>query len=356
MVADPSIAAEQATPSTPPGGLPLLDTAEGRTGAHQLVAALRGARQVTAVCHENPDADTIGAAIAIALIAERLGAQAEVVSVDGLPPSCAFLPLVDRIRRRPELEPGLAVVCDAASLDRVGRITTEDADWLSRATLVNIDHHVSNTGWGAVNVVDPDAAATCQVIAELLPLLDVVPDSAIATALLAGIVRDSQGFSDAATSPRTLRVVAGLMEAGASLALVQRHILHELPYPTLALWGLMLHGIGERMGGQIVHTTLRPEMLRQTGTQQHDADGVAEFMARVRGARITLLFRELGPSATRVSVRTADGVDAISVASRFGGGGHARRSGFIVERPLAETRDEVLAACEEVLGQGDSIP
>jgi nanoRNase/pAp phosphatase (c-di-AMP/oligoRNAs hydrolase) len=139
------------------------------------------------------------------------------------------------------------------------------------------------------------------------------------------------------------------METGASLATVQRRILHELPYPTLALWGRMLAGIGERMGGQIVHTTLLPEMLSQTETQQHDADGVAEFMARVRGARITLLFRQLPGDATRVSVRTADGVDAIAVAAPFAGGGHARRSGFIVQQPLERTRDEVLAVSERIL-------
>ncbi|HYN64764.1 MAG TPA: bifunctional oligoribonuclease/PAP phosphatase NrnA [Candidatus Limnocylindrales bacterium] len=328
--------------------------AEGQIDAQQVAAALRGARRVTAICHENPDADTIGSAIAIALIATRLGAEAEVVSVDGMPGSCAFLPLVDSVRPRPELEPDLAIVCDAATLDRVGRITVEAADWLQRATLVNIDHHRTNTAWGALNLVDPDAAATCQVIAELLPLLGVEPDAEIATALLAGIVRDSQGFSDAATSPRTMRVVARLMEAGASLASVQRHILHELPYPTLALWGQMLGGVDERMGGQIVYTTLLPEMLRQTGTQQHDADGVVEFMARVKGARITLLFRDLPPGATRVSIRTVDGVDAIAIARQFGGGGHARRSGFVVERPTLETRADVLAASERVLR--DSIP
>ena len=319
------------------------------TDAQSLAEALRDARRVTAICHENPDADTIGAAIAMALIAAKLGAESEVVSVDPLPGSCAFLPLADQVRRLPELEPDLAVVCDAASLERVGRITTEAADWLARATLVNIDHHVTNAGWGRLNLIDPDAAATCQVVADLLPLLEVEPDEPIATALLAGIVRDSQGFADGATSPRTLRVVARLMESGASLATVQRRILHDLPYPTLALWGLMLASIGERMGGQVVHTTLLPDMLERTGTQQHDADGVAEFMARVQGARITLLFRELGPAATRVSIRTVDGVDAIAVARPFGGGGHARRSGFILDRPVSDVRTDVLATCEQVL-------
>jgi bifunctional oligoribonuclease and PAP phosphatase NrnA len=332
----------------------LIDLARGRADAQQVARALSDAQRVTAICHENPDADTVGAAIAIALIAERLGSSAEVVSVDGIPGSCAFLPLVDRVRRAPELEPDLAVICDAATLERVGRITEEAAGWLREARLVNIDHHASNTGWGELNLVEPDAAATCQVIAELLPLLGVEPDADIATALLAGIVRDSQGFADSATTPRTLRVVARLMEAGASLASVQRRILHELPYPTLALWGLMLAGIGSRLDGRIVHATLRMAMLGETGTQQDDADGVVEFMARVRGAQITLLFRELGPSTTRVSVRTVEGVDAISLARQFGGGGHLQRSGFVVEREAGAIREEVLAACERALLGGSA--
>jgi len=334
----------------------VIERGDGHTAAQRVATALTRARRVTAICHQNPDADTIGSAIAIALIARRLGAESEVVSADGLPGSCAFLPLVDEVHRRPQLEPDLAVVCDAATLDRVGSVTTEAASWLERAQLVNIDHHVTNTGWGALNLVDPQAAATCEVIAELLPLLGVEPDSEIATALLTGIVRDSQGFADGATSPRTLRIAALLMEAGASLPNVQRRILHEMPYPTLALWGRILAGVGERLDGQVVHATLTLEMLRATGTEQHDADGSVEFMARARGALVTLLFRELGPAATRVSVRTVEGVDATAVAQTFGGGGHARRSGFIVEQWVEQTRDEVLAACERLLQSGAATP
>lgn len=334
----------------------MIERGDGHSAAQRVADALSRASRVTAICHQNPDADTIGAAVAIALVARRLGAASEVVSVDGLPGSCAFLPLVDQVHRRPQLEPDLAVVCDAATLDRVGSITTEAAAWLERAQLVNIDHHVTNSAWGGLNLVDPAAAATCEVIADLLPLLGIEPDPEIATALLTGIVRDSQGFSDGATSPRTLRVAAGLMEAGASLPDVQRRILHEMPYSTLALWGRILGGVGERLDGQVVHATLTLEMLRETSTAQHDADGSVEFMARARGALVTLLFRELGPGATRVSVRTTEGVDATDVARAFGGGGHARRAGFIVEQWVEQTRADVLAACEGLLKSGAATP
>ena len=317
---------------------------DGRSSIGDVADAFRIARRITALCHENPDADTIGAAIAVSLIGERLGAETEIVSVDRPAPLFAFLPRIEEVRRRPRLEPDLAVVCDAATLERVGRIAVEEAEWLSRARLVNIDHHVSNDGFGALNLVDPRAAATCEVVARLALELEIELDGELATALLTGIVRDSHGFSDAATSGDTLRMAATLVDAGAPLAQIHRYVLAELPYQTMALWGRMLNEIGHRHDGRIVYTVLTQRMLDETGTVQHDADGVVEFMARAKGAEITVLLREVGPDATRVSIRTTDAVDATEIAAAFGGGGHARRAGCTISMAPAQALDEVLTA------------
>jgi bifunctional oligoribonuclease and PAP phosphatase NrnA len=316
--------------------------------------ALRTAKRVTAICHENPDADTIGAAIAVRLIAERLGAEAEVVSADPIPPLFAFLPAIEDVRPRPTLRPDLAVVCDAATLERVGRIARDEADWFSRAKLLNIDHHISNNWFGHLNLVDHQAAATCQVIAErLLPALNLAPDAAIATALVAGIVRDTQGLSDLSTSAATLRAVALLVEAGAPLATIHRKILGDHPYQMMALWGRLLASMEELLGGRIVHTTLTPEMLGETGAAQHDADGIAEFMGTVHGTQISILFRQLGPTTTRVSLRTSAEVDATRIATRFGGGGHARRAGGKLGLPVDRVREDLLQISQEILsGRG----
>jgi phosphoesterase RecJ-like protein len=315
----------------------------------EVAEALRGARRISAICHENPDADTIGAAVAVAIIGERLGAEAEIVSADGIPPVFGFLPHVERVHRRPMLEPDLAVVCDAATLERVGRIAREQADWFARARLLNIDHHVSSNLFGDINLVDARAAATCEVLARVVEELGIELDAELATALLTGIVRDSQGFADRATSGETLRVAATLVDAGAPLADIHRVILSELPYPTMALWGKMLAGVGEVADGRVVYTTLTLDMLKQTGTEQHDADGLAEFLARAKGAEVTLLLRELGPAETRVSIRTAESVDATTIASAFGGGGHARRAGCTVHEHLDRAVPLVVEASRNAL-------
>jgi phosphoesterase RecJ-like protein len=318
----------------------------------EVAAALRQAHRITAICHENPDGDTLGAAIAIALIADRLGIPSEIVSVDAPEPAYAFLPRFAEIRRRPRLAPDVAVVCDAATLGRVGRLLTDESAWFADVRIVNVDHHASSDYFGEVNLVDEGAAATCEVVAHLVPALGLTLDVDLATSLLAGIVRDSHGFADAATTAATLRVSADLVDAGAPLAAIHRHVHGDIPYPKLALWGRILATVDTDESGRIVLAWLTQAMLDETRTRQHDADGVVEFMARTKGADVSILLREVKDGSTRVSLRTTNVVDAIEVARRFDGGGHSRRAGFVVPAPVERARADVMRACLESLRNG----
>lgn len=316
----------------------------------QAAAAIRNARAITAVCHENPDADTVAAALAIAYVGGLLGKETEVVSADGIPPNLHFLPGAEAVRHRPELAADLVVTCDAATLERVGPLMRHRDDLWSGSTLLNLDHHRTNTRFADINMVDPDAAATCQVLAELLPVLEVVLDAPLATLLLTGIVRDTQGFSEPATAPTTLELAADLTRAGAPLAEIQRRVLGALPIQTLQVWGRLLASAIADMGGRVIYTILTPQMLHETGAKQHDADGVVEFIARSTDAEVVLLLRQLPDSATRVSIRSAGPVDATLIAGAFGGGGHASRAGFITERPAVSVLPSLLEATRRLLG------
>jgi phosphoesterase RecJ-like protein len=315
---------------------------------------LRSAERISVFCHENPDGDTLGAAIAIALAAERIGKDSEVVSGDPPPPFLSFLPGVERVVRTPSLEPDVAVVVDAGELSRIGPVVTERADWFARARIANIDHHVSNPGYGDAVWIDPEAAATCEMVTLLLAELGVPLDASLATALMAGIVQDTHTFAHPNVTPRTLRVAAELLEAGASLAAVNRAVYADKPFSTLALWGLMLAGVGQRADGRIVHASMSSAMLATTGEQPTAAEGFVDLLASTRLADITILFKEVGPSETRVSVRTSARADAVAVAAAFGGGGHPRASGCTVVTALDAARDLVLAEAERELARGDA--
>ena len=315
---------------------------------------LRGADRISTFCHENPDGDTLGAAIAIALAAERLGKQAEVVSVDPPPPFLTFLPGVERVRRTPELEPDVAVVVDAGELSRIGPVIKERADWFARARIVNIDHHVSNPGYGAAAWIDPQAAATCEMVTLLLTELGVQLDVDLATVLMAGIVQDTHTFAHPNTTAQTLRVAAQLIEAGAPLAAVNRAVYADKPFSTLALWGLMLAGVEQLAGGRIVHAAMTSAMLATTHEQPTASEGFVDLLGSTRTADVNILFKEVGPAETRVSVRTSSRADAVALCAAFGGGGHPRAAGCTIDRALPEARDLLLAEAERELIRGDA--
>jgi phosphoesterase RecJ-like protein len=321
---------------------------------NEVVALLRGAQRITAICHENPDADTLGAAIAIAMAAERMGKQVEVVSGDPPPPFLAFLPRIEQVRRAPALEPDVAVVVDAGDLARTGSVATDHADWLARARIANIDHHVSNPGFGHANWVDPSAAATCEMVALLLPELGVALDAGLATVLLAGIVQDTHTFAHPNATPRTLRVAAELVEAGAELSRINRAVYADKPYSTLALWGMMLAGIGQRCDGRIVFASMTTQMLKEVAESPTASEGFVDLLGSTKAADINVLFKQVEEESTRVSVRTTERADAVAITAAFGGGGHARAAGCTVAAALDVARERVLAECERELARADA--
>jgi bifunctional oligoribonuclease and PAP phosphatase NrnA len=323
-------------------------------GREEVVAAIRETDRLTAICHENPDADTLGAALALRFAAERLGKTAEVVAADGVPPFLESLPGAAEVRRAPTLEPDLAVVVDGP-LSRTGAVARDHEGWLARARIANVDHHVSNDGTAAVATwIDPEAAATCEMVAELVPALGVEIDRDIATVLAAGIVQDTHTFSHPNATPRTLRVMADLVTAGAPLSALHRAIYADKPFSTLALWGRMLAGIGQRREGRIVHAAQTVDMLTATGSPATATEGFVDLLASTRDGDITVLFKETDPSHVRASVRTTARADAVAITSAFGGGGHARAAGCSLDLPLPAATEALLAECERELDRADA--
>jgi len=319
-----------------------------------VMTAIREASRITAICHENPDADTLGAALALRFAAARLGKDAEVVAADGVPPFLAGLPGASEVRRAPALDPDVAVVLDGP-LSRTGAVVRDCGEWLSRARVVNIDHHVSNDGSEvSAAYVDANAAATCEMVALLLPDLGVEIDTEIATVLAAGIVQDTHTFSHPNATPATLRVMADLVTAGAPLSALHRAIYADKPFGTLALWGRMLNGIGQRRSGRIVHASQTLAMLAETGSDPTATEGFVDLLASTKDCDITVLFKEAEPAHVRVSVRTTARADAVAITSAFGGGGHARAAGCSLDVVLADAVGRVLDECERELDRADA--
>jgi phosphoesterase RecJ-like protein len=312
-----------------------------------VVERIRGARRVLAVSHENPDADTLGATLGVARLIERFGGAADPVCTDPVPPLYDFLEGVERFRTDPDpaTDYDLLVVSDCATLERVGAVGERHRDLFDRLPRVVIDHHASNDALGEADWIEPQAAATCELVALLAVCLGVplTSDPALASALMAGIVMDTATFAHPNATPRTLAVSAALVEAGAPLSDISRRLYRSKPASQLRLFGRVLDRLETYDEGLVVASTLLDADLEATGTEPPQSEGIIDLLAQAEDAEVAILFKEAG-EATRISVRTKPGgVDATVLTGLFGGGGHARAAGATVPLPVDRARDAVLA-------------
>jgi phosphoesterase RecJ-like protein len=318
--------------------------------------AIAAARHALVACHENPDADTLGAALGIAWIVEHHGGRATLISTDPVPRLYSFLEGMDRFQTDPEPngDYDLLVVCDCGSLDRLGPVRERHRELFERLPRVLVDHHASNTDAGPRDWVDPLAAATCEMVALLAARLDVpldAGDGALAAALMGGIVMDTSTFAHPNSTQRTLAVAAALVAAGAPLSEISRRLYRSKPDAQLRLFGRVLDRLEVTDGGRVIHSSLGDADLAATGTLGAHSEGLIDLLAQSDTAEVAILFKEQGPNATRVSVRTKPGgVDATVLTGAFGGGGHARAAGATVDAPLPEARRRFLAEAERLAG------
>ncbi len=321
--------------------------------------AIGAARNVLVATHENPDADTLGAALGIAWIVEHHGGRATLVSTDPVPPLYAVLEGFDRVQTDPDPHAGydLLVVCDCGSLDRLGAVRERHAELFERLPRVLVDHHASNTDGSGRDWVDPNAAATCEMVTLLAARLGVPLDAhggALAAALMAGIVMDTSTFAHPNSTPRTLAVAAALVAAGAPLSEISRRLYRSKPDSQLRLFGRVLDRLEVTDGGRVIHSSLGDADHAATGTISAHSEGLIDLLAQSETAEVAILFKEAGPSSTRVSVRTKPGgVDATVLTGAFGGGGHARAAGATVDAALPEARQRVLAEAERLASNVD---
>lgn len=323
-----------------------------------VVEMLRRGKRVLTICHENPEADALGSALAIAMLVEANGGVATPVCADAMPTMYQFMPGMDRFRREPDpaMDYDLLVVGDCGELERIGPVLESHRDLFSRIPILDIDHHKSNPRFGAVDWVDAASSATCEMVTLLawrmgIPLT--AGEGMMATALAGGVIMDTGNFQHPNVTPRTLVVSAALREAGAPLSELARRLYRSKPNSQLLLFGRVLGRLGTDLDGRLVWSTLEVADLAATGSNSAESEGLIDLLSQSETSEASILFKEVaGNGSTRVSIRTRDGgVDATVLAGTFGGGGHARAAGATVAKPLAEAREVVLARAATLVAE-----
>lgn len=308
-------------------------------------AVIGEADSLALACHVGPDGDALGSMLGLALAASNAGKEvtASFASPFVMPPNLEFLPhdLLVPPAEFPDA-PEVMVVLDAGSSERLGELGTNagDAD-----TVVVIDHHVTNEGFGDVSVVDPSAAATGELVYEILLTLDweVTPD--IAMCLHTALVTDTGRFSYSNTTPRTLRIGARLVEAGAAPNLISRHVYEEAPFGYLKAAGIAMERAELDAERRVVSTVVTDEDLEINDIDWSDTENLIDLLRLAEEADTAVLVKSHSDGRVKVSLRSRGDTDVGGLAAAMGGGGHRLAAGFTTtDGDPHEVRARVLAA------------
>lgn len=317
---------------------------EYTTALEAVAEVVRRADRIVTVGHIGPDGDALGSAVGLAMAARAAGKDA--VATFGepfvVPDQLAFLDL-DVLTKVGDIEGDIDVLvaCDTAAPERLGSaaVLAERA-----TTVVVIDHHLSNGGFGDVLLVDPTAAATAQMVFHLIDHLGWSMDEPVATALYTGVVTDTGRFQYSSTSPETHQVAARLLDAGVAPDEVSRHVYEEAKFGYLRVTGAVLSRAQLDEEKQLVWSFMTTDDLKAGGVAYQDTDGLIDILRIAQESDVACLLKQVGDGVWKGSLRSRGRVDVAAIASSFGGGGHHNAAGFTAHGTPGEVIEAVTAA------------
>ncbi|NNC74585.1 MAG: bifunctional oligoribonuclease/PAP phosphatase NrnA [Acidimicrobiia bacterium] len=308
---------------------------------------LADAESVGALGHVGPDGDAIGASWGIALAASKAGktAVASFGEPFAIPKHFGFLNQ-DVVVSAKEFPEGLDVViaCDSASVERLGSLAKAA---LSAKKVVVIDHHGTNEGFGDVDIIDPDASSTAELVYRLLLRLGWPIDIDVATCLWTGVVSDTGRFQYSNTRPETLRVAAELLEFDVASDVVGQELFERAPFGYFGVVAAVLGRAQLDPELQLVSATLFQTDLDAAECRYEDTDGLIDLVRLADESDVALLIKALDPGSVMSSLRSRGAIDVAAIARALGGGGHHNASGF----SFKGTPEEALAAVKGELAK-----
>lgn len=311
---------------------------------------IQEARRILIVSHVGPDGDAIGSLVSVGQLLRAQGKEPVLFCEDPVPESYHYLPGSGEITQQAEGAFDLVISLDCSDRYRMGdKLTQHPESLLDSVPLINIDHHITNTRFGTLNWVDPEAVATAQMILELAESLDWELTSPVATCLLNGLITDTRSFRTSNVDARAIRAALRLMEAGASLSHITRQSLEQRSVASVRVWGQAIERLHLEDG--ILWTVVTRAMRQQMGLDGNDLSGLANFLSGIREADVVAVFTERDNGTIDIGLRAAPGLDVAQAALRLGGGGHPQAAGCTLDGALTQVQERVLGVLRRSLAE-----
>lgn len=315
-----------------------------------LLRKIRQGNRFLLTSHVNPDGDAIGSELGLARLLRRLGKGAAVWNLDPIPAIYRPLPGSDRVHSGAEPPAGFPekfdsiVVLECPSLDRTG--IEEHLAPGGALPVINIDHHLGNQHYGAVNWVDSAAPAVGEMVFRLAQALKVALEPEIASCLYLTLVTDTGGFRYSNATPAAFEAAAALVREGAHPEQVAQWLYESQPVAVVRLLGEMLQTLALHHGGRIATVRLDPEMFARAGAAAGDSEGLIDHPRSIAGVDAVALIRRREDGSHKVSLRSRGEVDVEKIARHHGGGGHRNAAGYALEGEGSTAEVEIQVVSE----------
>ncbi|MDP4097496.1 bifunctional oligoribonuclease/PAP phosphatase NrnA [Paenibacillus sp. P96] len=302
------------------------------------------------VSHVQPDGDAVSSTLTVGWLLSCLGKKFTMLNEGPIPQRMKFLWHADDIVNM-SLQPldrkYSRVICvDCADFRRVG-LTAQYFE--EEALILNIDHHPTNDGYGTVNVIKPDAAATAEILFDLLELCGVNWNEEIAASVYTGLLTDTGGFRYSNTSPKVMSIASDLLSYGVNGPDLSERLLECMSLAQVKILTRALSTLEMTADGKIAWVTVRPEDMTAAGADNEDLEGIVNYPRNIQGVEVGILFKVIDGQAVKASLRSAGRIDVAALAQSFEGGGHVRAAGCRLEGTVEEVIERVVNRVKELL-------
>lgn len=310
---------------------------------------IKRSKKIAVACHVRPDGDALGSALALSTALNNAGKTAYMLCDDEPPERLCIFPAMKRVNRTLPVKRGeidLFVSVDCAESSRMGAFGRE-FDSFNGATL-NIDHHVSNPGFGKYNYVLSDNTATCEILPEIFKASGLEINAEIADLLTLGLLTDSGNFSHKDVSAKTFAVASLLKEKGANFYEINYRMFTRQTKARALLYKRVLQTLRFELDDKLTFITVSQKDMAETGTDKSQTEGFVDYPLSIDGVEVSIALLEVKHNQYKASLRSKN-VNVNAVAARFGGGGHALASGCMLSGEYEEVIERLTYAVYQSL-------
>ena len=317
--------------------------------SNQLISLIKKHQVFLLSTHQNPDPDALCSELACAHFLKALGKTVKIINAEKFPPRFSFLPnksWIQSFRKGEKVSYDAAIILDCGDFDRIDYVK---ALIDRKKPIINIDHHVTNTNFGTFNFVNPKAASTTEVLYDLIKSAGVKLNDQMAYHLYAGIMTDTGSFRYENTTPQTHQIAAYLCGYKISADKIYKDIYDSIPAQDLKMAAQIIGNMDLMYDGKAIILELYKKDIAKFSKELDLRDVLFKFLRMIKGVEVVIIFTEVNKKQTRANFRSSRYVDVAQLASLFGGGGHRRASGCMMNDSIKVFRQKVQNYLKKVI-------